>query len=89
VQAAIVKHGELFHPDGLLPLRAVEEEHVRQAFLRRYIDAEGDKEKSADARRKAFSRAAKKAIADKIICGQKDDRDQAMLWFNRAQEVSP
>jgi len=62
--AALDEQGVQFQPDGKMPVRAVEEAHVRKAFYRNYIDAEGDKSKSADAQVAAFKRALKKAIAE-------------------------
>ena len=69
-----------------MPVRAVEEDHVRKAFYRTYIDAENDKAKSADAQVAAFKRALKKLIADKVVVGQKTDDGKVMLWFAHAEE---
>ena len=81
LRAAIDTKGEHFVPDGRLPLQAVDEQHVREIFYRRYIDAEPDKTKSADAQKSAFKRALQNAVAKKLVNGQKGDRGQQLLWF--------
>jgi hypothetical protein len=86
MQTALAEHGGQFQPHGKMPVRAVEEDHIRKAFYRIYIDAENDKAKSADAQVAAFKRALKKLIADKIVVGQKTDDGKVMLWFAHAEE---
>jgi len=86
LRLALSTHGIQFSPDNKMPVQAVDEAHVRPLFYRNYIDGEDDKKKSADAQRMAFRRALKKAIEAKIVCGQKDDRGNAMLWFASAEE---
>jgi AAA domain/Bifunctional DNA primase/polymerase, N-terminal len=83
VRTAIDTKGEHFVPDGKLPLQAVDIQHVREAFYRRYIDAEADAKKSAGAQKEAFKRALSNAVAKQIVNGQKDDKGRQLLWFVR------
>jgi hypothetical protein len=83
LRTALDTKGEHFVPDDRLPLQAVEEQHVREIFYRRYIDVETDEKKSAEARRKAFKRAVENAVVNGVINGQKGKQGQQMLWFVR------
>jgi hypothetical protein len=70
-----------------VPLQAVERQHVREIFYRRYIDAEADAKKTAGARIKAFKRALENGVSRGVVNGQKDDKGRQMLWFVRDEEV--
>ena len=83
LRAALGTKGEYFTPDGKLPLQAVDEQHVREIFYRRYIDAEEDKKKSHGAQIHAFKRGLENAVGRQIANGQKDDQGRQMLWFVR------
>jgi hypothetical protein len=85
MRTALAKAGTVFHPEGKMPLRAVDQESVRTAFYHRYIDGEADKEKSESAKRHAFSRGLKKLIADGVLKGQNTDQGGTMLWFANAE----
>ena len=87
MQAALATAGEPFQPDGKPEVRAVAEDEVRKVFHRHFIDGEGDPIKSLDAQRKAFTRAVKKAIADNLVCGQKDASGRPVLWFDHERET--
>ena len=87
VRAAIDAKGEYFVPDGRLPLQAVEQQHVREIFYRRYIDAEPDAKKSANAQMKGFKRALENAVARQLVSGQKDDKGRQLLEFPDGQTV--
>jgi hypothetical protein len=88
LRAAIDAKGEYFTPDGKLPLQAVDQQHVRELFYRRYVSAEEDKKKSHGAQIHAYKRALQNAVAQKIVNGQKDDQGRQMLWFAR-DEATP
>jgi AAA domain len=83
LHAALDAKGEHFVPDGRLPLQAVEQQHVREIFYRRYVDAEADGEKSGEAQRKAFKRGVENAVAKGVVNGQKGDDGRSMLWLVR------
>jgi hypothetical protein len=87
MQAALGMAGEPFQPDGKPEVRAVAEDEVRKVFHRHFIDAEGDPIKSLDAQRKSFTRAVRRAIADGVVCGQKDNNGRALLWFDREKDI--
>jgi hypothetical protein len=87
VRAAIDAKGEYFVPDGKLPLQAVEQQHVREIFYRRYIDAEADAKKSENAQKKGFRRALENAVAKELVNGQKDDKGRQLLWLVRDEGV--
>ena len=87
VRAAVDAKGEYFVPDGKLPLQAVEQQHVREIFYRRYIDAEPDAKKSANAQMKGFKRALENAVARQLVNGQKDDKGRQLLWLVRDEGV--
>jgi hypothetical protein len=88
LRAAIDAKGEYFTPDGKLPLQAVDQQHVREIFYRRYIDAEEDKKKSHQAQIQGYRRALDNAVAKKIVNGEKDDLGRQLLWFVR-DEATP
>jgi hypothetical protein len=71
-----------------LSLQAVDQQHVRELFYRRYVSAEEDKKKSHGAQIHAYKRALQNAVAQKIVNGQKDDQGRQMLWFAR-DEATP
>ena len=83
LRTALDTKGEHFVPDGKLPLQAVEQQHVREIFYRRYVDVETDGKKSAGAQIKAFRRAVENAVARGLVNGQKGDDGRPMLWFVR------
>jgi len=89
MRSALANTGELFHPDKKMPLRAVDQECVRNAFYHRYIDGEADKEKSEDTKRRAFSRGLKRLIADGVVKGQNTDQGRTLLWFANAEVDCP
>jgi hypothetical protein len=68
---------------GKLPLQAVDSQHVRELFYRRYVDVEEDEHKSRGAQKQAYKRGVEGAIAKKIVNGQKDDQGRQLLWFVR------
>jgi hypothetical protein len=88
LRAAIDAKGESFTPDGKLPLQAADQQHVRELFYRRYVNAEEDKRKSHSAQMHAYKRGLENAIARKIVNGQKDDQGRQLLWFVR-DEATP
>ena len=83
LRAALDAKGEYFTPDGKLPLQAVDSQHVRELFYRRYVDVEEDEHKSRGAQKQAYKRGVEGAIAKKIVNGQKDDQGRQLLWFVR------
>ena len=83
LRAALDAKGEYFTPDGKLPLQAVDSQHVRELFYRRYVDVEEDEHKSRGAQKQAYKRGVEGAIAKKIVNGQKDDQGRQFLWFVR------
>ena len=83
VRAAIDAKGEYFTPDGKLPLQAADQQHVRELFYRRYVNAEEDAAKSHSAQKNAYKRGLDKAIGRKIVNGQRDDQGRQLLWFVR------
>jgi AAA domain/Bifunctional DNA primase/polymerase, N-terminal len=83
LRAAIDAKGEYFNPDGKLPLRAADQQHVRELFYRRYVNAEEDAAKSHSAQKNAYKRGLDKAIRRKIVNGQRDDQGRQLLWFVR------
>ena len=83
LRAALDLKGEYFTPDGKLPLQAVDSQHVRELFYRRYVDVEEDEHKSRGAQKQAYKRGVEGAIAKKIVNGQKDDQGRQLLWFVR------
>ena len=87
MRQAMETRGEEFVPDGKAPLRAVQEQYVREIFYRRYIDAEADKAKSDGAQRKAFQRAVHAALNARTVNGQKDAKGNPFLWFVRDEVV--
>jgi hypothetical protein len=72
-----------------MPLRVADQENVREAFYRRYVDGEADKEKSEDTKRRAFSRGLKRLIADGVVKGQNTDRGRTLLWFANTEVDCP
>jgi hypothetical protein len=86
LRAAIDAKGEYFTPDGKLPLQAVDQQHVRELFYRRYVNAEEGK-KSHGAQIHAYKRGLENAVAKKIVNGQKDDQERQLLWFVRDEAV--
>jgi hypothetical protein len=89
LRAAIDARGEYFTPDGKLPLRAVDQQHVRELFYRRYVNAEEDRKKSASAQIHAYKRALENAVAKGVADGQRDDQGRQMLWFKRDEGTPP
>jgi hypothetical protein len=83
LRAALDARGEYFTPDGKLALQAVDSQHVRELFYRRYVDVEEDEHKSRGAQKQAYKRGVEGAIAKKIVNGQKDDQGRQLLWFVR------
>ena len=86
LRAAIDAKGEYFTPDGKVPLQAVDQQHVRELFYRRYVNAE-EGNKSLNAQKLAYKRALENAIAKKIVNGQRDDQGRQLLWFVRDEAV--
>jgi len=83
LRAALDAKGEYFTPDGKLPLQAVDQQHVRELFYRRYVNAEEDRKKSHGAQIHAYKRALENAVAKEIVNGQRDDQGRQILWFRR------
>jgi len=83
LRAAIDLRGEYFTPDGKLPLRAADQQYVRELFYRRYVNAEEDKKRSHSAQMHAYKRGLENAIAKQVVNGQKDDEGRQLLWFVR------
>ena len=83
LRAALDGKGEYFTPDGKLPLQAVDSQHVRELFYRRYVDVEEDEHKSRGAQKQAYKRGVEGAITKKIVNGQKDNQGRQLLWFVR------
>ena len=67
-----------------MPVKGVAEHHVRREFYRLYIDTEEDKKKSADAQKSEFRRTVQDAIRDGLVCGEKPEVGQPVLWFRKA-----
>ena len=65
LRAAIDAKGEYFAPDGKLPLQAADQQHVRELFYRRYVNAEEDAAKSHSAQKNAYKRGLDKASAER------------------------
>jgi hypothetical protein len=86
LRMALEPHGVMHTPDGKLPLKAVEKEALRNVFNRHYVDGEEDKERSADARRKAFGRALSKLVKASIIRGC-NLGDRTLIWFVSAEKA--
>ena len=83
LRAALDAKGEHFTPDRKPPLQAVDSQHVRELFYRRYVDVEEDEHKSRGAQKQAYKRGVEGAITKKIVNGQKDDQGRQLLWFVR------
>jgi hypothetical protein len=86
---ALDAKGEYFTPDGKLPLQAVDQQHVRELFYRRYVNAEEDRKKSHGAQIHAYKRALENAVGKEIVNGQKGDQERQMLWFRRDEGTPP
>jgi hypothetical protein len=79
---ALEQGGESFQPEpGRLPVRAVDQEKVRAKFDTLYNDAEKDKQKSPEARAKAFRRGVQRAATDKLIESLNAPDGRTMLWW--------
>ena len=88
LRVALDARGEYFTPDGKLPLQAVDQQHVREIFYRRYVNAEEDRKKSHGAQTHAYRGALDNAVARRIVNGQRDDQGRQLLWFAR-DEATP
>jgi hypothetical protein len=82
MEAAVIEQGETLRPFGSEgpEVKAVLEPAVRAEFAATY-PAEGDtKDKKADAKRKAYSRALKDALARQLVCAR-EISGVDYLWF--------
>ena len=58
LKGALAGHGEVFQPEaGVLPVRAVNQWHIRDRFYATYAEAEEDEKKRQAKVQKAFVRA--------------------------------
>jgi AAA domain/Bifunctional DNA primase/polymerase, N-terminal len=87
LKAALTAHGEHFQPEpGVLPVRAVEQNFVREEFYRRYAEAEEDETRRGNKVRQAFHRALGDAQARDIIRMRRTPKGQNMLWLPAKEE---
>ena len=86
LRMAIEPSGVMYTPDGKLPLRAVEKEALREMFYRHYVDGEDNKERSAEAQKKAFGRALSKLVKASVIRGC-NLGDKSLIWFVSAEKA--
>jgi hypothetical protein len=78
---ALKERGEEFQPEpGVLPVRAVQQQFVRQRFYDTYADAEEDERKRAEKQRKAFGRALGEAQSRGMI-RTLSDSGRLMMWL--------
>jgi hypothetical protein len=81
MREAMRTNGTTFQPDAFAePVRAVDQEHVREAFYESYATDGETPEQKQEARKKAFRRALDVAQKDTVLARVRD-AGATMLWF--------
>ena len=86
LKSALTANGETFQPEaGVLPVKAVEQNFVRDRFYATYAEAEEDSTKRTSKLRQAFNRALADAQHRGIAKVMRSSTGQNMLWLQVRQ----
>jgi hypothetical protein len=86
LKAALAANGEMFQPEaGVLPIKAVNQWHVRERFYANYAEAEENSEKRQSKLRVAFNRALAEAQHRGTAKFVRTADGQEMLWLPARQ----